>query len=268
MTEQYAFTEFDDEGQMRRYPADAPFIVRDQGAWAADHLARCVINDAAECVRAAGYADAAEKLDALYEEAAALPWAGGWVDTDRDADAAEKLQDILRDAENVEHASIEWDGDSGTVTISVVDAWEFPTVQDLAHDLYEAMGTQTRDSGEDFTTLRDDAPEWCRDVVRTAHGEFMPDDFRYEVIRDAAAAVADGDDPSEWADQSTDIYNGALTAWLASSVYRIAYVDDAVSDFGHSDRGVMGDIALGQMAERREVIESILSALGEMAGDA
>jgi hypothetical protein len=138
------------------------------------------------------------------------------------------------------------------------------TISDKAREAYDWFETAERPDGESFVRTKSEAPEWVTELVQDAHGsEFLPDDWRYEAIRDCLGAIAtdelDADDgPSEWADGYTAVYNGALLSWLSSNLNRIGYVDDAVAELGYSeDRGVMGAIALGQYMEAREVFELV-----------
>lgn len=136
--------------------------------------------------------------------------------------------------------------------------------------------------GETFVCLSDahtlgdsGAVSWVRQLVHDAHGDMLPDDWRYRAIRDALEAIAetdDGDDlddaGAEWSDGYADVYNGQLYAWLGSHLDRAAYVDDAAEQFGYDEgRGVAGLIALGQVAEAREVFDSVRRSLEDRATD-
>ncbi len=48
-----------------------------------------------------------------------------------------------------------------------------------------------RNPNEEIYTLENNAPIELRELVREAHGDFLPDDFRYETICDALSAFAD-----------------------------------------------------------------------------
>lgn len=143
----------------------------------------------------------------------------------------------------------------------------------LAGEAYDAFEHKTRDNGDAFTCLKDDAPEWVHDLVREAHGDMFPDDWRYAAIRSALGAIHDAepsdldDYASEWADSNVDTYNGSRAHWLASNLSRAGYVDEAVEDFGHHEYGVYGDIGLGQYRESEEIFQSIAQSLTERMGD-
>lgn len=143
------------------------------------------------------------------------------------------------------------------------------TIQKLASDLYDALETRRRDNGEAFHTLRDDAPEWMRDAVREAHGDMLPDDWRYGAIKRVACAMADvaededlDDAAHEACDAMVDVYNGTLCTWLASHGARMGYCDEAADEYGYDkERGIIGLMQLGQFAEYREIWSALASAL-------
>ena len=143
------------------------------------------------------------------------------------------------------------------------------SIQDLAQELYDRLETRKRDSGETFVTLTDDAPEWMTEVVHAAHGHFLPDDYRYAWIRDAAEHIAqstdlDADDLMDegmwsWADESVDIYNSDLLRWVSSNLNRISYCDEGSE--GCEDRSLMAMVMQGQAMERRETYGALVEAL-------
>ena len=151
------------------------------------------------------------------------------------------------------------------------------SIQDIAREMSEAFQTKSRDNGDNYVTLRDGSPEWMGEVVRGAHDDMLPDDFRYQVIREAVDAIADAEGSrddirdelaGEFADD-VDIYNHDLTAWLGSHSSRPGYCDEALNEFGReSAEGVMALIGMGQYMERREVFDSVLSSLEQRADTA
>lgn len=136
---------------------------------------------------------------------------------------------------------------------------------ELAGQLYDAM--ETRQRGEDsITVMKDDAPEWVKDLVFAAHGDFGPDDYRYEAIRETAGFLHDNpsidpdDAASEFADDQVDIYNANRYRWLASNLNRAGYVDEATEEFGPAEN-VTDAIGRGQYMELQEVYNSVLQSL-------
>ena len=147
------------------------------------------------------------------------------------------------------------------------------SVQTLASEAAACFETATRgDTGRDedrYTRVRDGAPEWVTELVYAAHGDFFPDDWRYDAIRSALSAIHDDDlsedDAGEWADTNVDAYTGARLAWLASNLNRAFYCDDAVEELGSPETGIIDRIGLGQYAESEEVFQLVYRALEERA---
>ena len=147
-------------------------------------------------------------------------------------------------------------------------------VQQLARDMSAAFEGRVRDSGESFRVLRDGSPQWMTDVAMAAHGDMLPDDWRYSAIEDAAGwiAGADGsadldDEAHAFADANVDVYNADRTAWLSSHLDRAGYVDEAREEYDATDDGIMADIGRGQYVELLEVYTSVLSELRAIADE-
>lgn len=108
---------------------------------------------------------------------------------------------------------------------------------------------------------RSDAPEWLESLVYDAHGDYLPDDWRYSFIVEALRSIQeDGED----AELEADIYNGELLEWLGSNLTRAGYVDEATEEFGYPGN-IMAAIQLGQWQEKQEVLASVLSSLEALA---
>lgn len=142
-------------------------------------------------------------------------------------------------------------------------------IRGLARQAFDAMERCEREDGSQYVRVRDDAPAWVGTLVHAAHGDLLPDDWRYETIRDALAAIADstlGEDYDEahaFADDA-DIYNSDLLAWVGSNLTRGSYVDEAREEYGEP-RDFYHSIQMGQYMERREVFDAVLAALTERA---
>lgn len=151
----------------------------------------------------------------------------------------------------------------------------YPTITAAASALRAAFETKTRDSGATFVTLRSSAEEWMIEAVRDAHGGMLPDDWRYAAIKAVAGSLyEDLDDDADEAtareasyagcDALVDDYTASLTAWLASSVVRVAYCDTAAEEMGHSlaqDNALVRLLQLGQNEEYREIWDSLVTSL-------
>jgi hypothetical protein len=143
-------------------------------------------------------------------------------------------------------------------------------------DLASSFELATRDNGEKYFRLREGHPQWMQDVIRAAHGDMMPDDQRYEMIRDIVGCVNERD-PSEWEDSDTaheicdslvDVYYSGLTAWLASHIDRIGYCDQAAEDMGAVSGDMNQRLMAGQYTEYQEIYYSVVQSVLALAEDA
>lgn len=143
------------------------------------------------------------------------------------------------------------------------------TVQSLANDAFAFFEQRTRENGKTFWCCKDETPQWVKDLVYNAHGDFGPDDWRYEFIWEALSALSclDEDDDPEVLVLEADIYTGELTGWLHSNLQRIGYVDEAVDEYGGASTfdGITNMIMAGQASEKREVLQSVIAFLSERA---
>lgn len=140
-------------------------------------------------------------------------------------------------------------------------------VRGLARAMAARFTRKTRDDGSEFTALTDAADEWMRDVVREAHADMFPNDWRYDAIASAVEFIADEEDYDdridEWVDGACDMYSSDLIAWLASSGYREGYVQEARDEFGDAGESIYDEIVRGQWVEAREVFGLVERALEE-----
>ncbi len=140
------------------------------------------------------------------------------------------------------------------------------TIKTLATEMSAAFVERQRYDGIHPTTkfrcLKDGSPEWMTEVCHTAHGEMMPDDQRYAMIEEAVDAIAECDDIDDARDSlEADIYTHDLTAWLGSRTDRYSYADDAMEEWGSDVKGIIQLLQLGQLAEKHEVFDLVVSAL-------
>jgi len=144
-----------------------------------------------------------------------------------------------------------------------------------AGEAYGWLETAKRDDGETYTRTKDDAPEWVTWLVHEAHGDFLPDDWRYECVRAALGFIHDNnydetaaeDSSADFADEQIDTYSDARLKWLASNLNRHSYVDEAIEEFGYSniaESRILSVIGMGQYMEAREVFDSVVASLREL----
>lgn len=149
------------------------------------------------------------------------------------------------------------------------------TLSTLADEAYNWFETAYRDEARRDETryirLKDGRPEWIHDLVHSAHGDFGPDDWRYECIRAALNAIDEneGDEDShDFADSHVDVYTGARLEWLASNLNRMGYCDEAVSEgLVQADADIAERVGVGQYVEAQEVYGLVLEALQERLDD-
>ncbi len=143
------------------------------------------------------------------------------------------------------------------------------TIQELAMEWLDWFEEIKRDDETISYCCKTEAPVELHELIREVHGDMLPDDYKYEFIVDALEMIADydGDDIEELAyDIEADYYDNDLLNWLNSHSIRSWYVDEAVKDVGHGD-GIMQDIALGQVAEKREVFDIVFNALSKRSDE-
>ncbi len=146
------------------------------------------------------------------------------------------------------------------------------TIRSLASEMSQAFEQGgPRDDGKTFRKLKDGSPQWMTDVCHEAHADMMPDDYRYVFIENAVEAIAesDADDPDSIdnarCEIEADIYTHDLTAWLGSRADRSGYCDEAAEDQGEGFKEIIPFIQAGQVLEKEEVFQLVLSALEKLA---
>jgi hypothetical protein len=139
------------------------------------------------------------------------------------------------------------------------------TVNELAKEALGWFITDTRDNGEEFVKTKEGRPDWLRNLIFTAHGGMMPDDYRYKFIENSLQYIADQDEDADDLDCpeiEADSYTSELTKWLHSRNDRVCYLTEALEEYEIKD----GFQALqeAQLREREEVYHSVLSSLREL----
>jgi len=134
---------------------------------------------------------------------------------------------------------------------------ETQTVQQLAADALTHLEFR---SDRQAWFRKDDAPEWVADLCMVAHGDYLPDDYRYEFIVKVLDAIAEADDPEDAiCDLESDPYTANLTRWLASNINRVEYLTDAMAE-SPFDNG-FNLLAYAQQLEIDEVFGLVLQFL-------
>lgn len=134
------------------------------------------------------------------------------------------------------------------------------TLETLAAEANRMLTSKTRGDRRIVVPV-DDAPEWFTDLCHHAHGDMMPDDWRYEFIEDALCQLENGEEDARDVDDAYPYTHDRLN-WLASRADRSGYVDEAASELGRPDT-FDGEIALGMWWEMREVLGLVREKLEE-----
>jgi len=139
------------------------------------------------------------------------------------------------------------------------------STQQKAKEYLEWFETKKRDNGEAFICTKDGRPSELTELIHAAHGDFMPDNYRYEMIQESLYILANLDDSDdgqimERLDSCIPVYNGELTAWLASNCYRIEYVNEAVAEYDDSN-DIINNIMRGYYKESEEVFYSVKESI-------
>jgi hypothetical protein len=143
------------------------------------------------------------------------------------------------------------------------------SIKKLAETALNCFEVRTRDNGNTYYCRKDGSPEWIQDMIHDAHGDMLPDDYRYGFVYDALNIIVEADcagDRLEGLDNSVDIYTSDLTSWLNSRTDRYSYVDQAIEEFGPFD-SVISSISAGQLKEREEVFYSVLEFLKDLSDE-
>lgn len=138
------------------------------------------------------------------------------------------------------------------------------TIQEVAGEAAGWFEGATRPDGSSFRRVKDGAPEWVTELVRSAHGDFLPEDWRYDKIEDALNYIAGADDPedsADFADSAVDVYTSDRISWLASNLRRASYCDEGASNLGGAESDVIAMIGLGQYEEAGEIYGLVLQEL-------
>jgi len=144
------------------------------------------------------------------------------------------------------------------------------TIQTLARELSAALVHGKRTDGSEYVFLGD-APkhQWMRDVIRTVHGDKLPDDTTYKFIERCADAIAEADQGTEPMDSiyeiESDIYTHELTAWLHARADHLAYVDEVIEEIGRACIGSASDLLMAAQAKQiQEVGSALVSELEKL----
>lgn len=140
------------------------------------------------------------------------------------------------------------------------------TTIEKAEAISKAMEGKKRSDETEFVCLKDDSPEWMKDVIRTVHGDKLPDDTTYRFIEMAIDAIADCGDEDEIEERlfelEPDVYTSDLTEWLHARNDHVYYLTEALEEYDLHD-GFQA-LSVAQAKHIQEVAFDTLRAIEEM----
>lgn len=144
---------------------------------------------------------------------------------------------------------------------------EFKAISNTAQNIYNHFEQMERLNKDVIWKLKSGSPQWMKDLCREAHGDMMPDDWRYEFIVEALGALSDHRNYDNARESiEPDVYTHDLRKWFASRLDRSSYVDQYREEFGgEGDTDAM--IAGGQLVEKWEVFDAVFSAIEKLCED-
>lgn len=130
--------------------------------------------------------------------------------------------------------------------------------KDVVEEVYVDLYEKDTSNGKIWTARGE---KWM-ELYHEAHGDMLPDNWRYKMIVDVIQALRDVDDIEgvdtvELLDGLVPVYTNELLEWLASRNDRVGYVDAARECYGTMDT-VMSEIMSGYMGELEEVYTLIV----------
>lgn len=137
------------------------------------------------------------------------------------------------------------------------------TIQELAQEYLTYFERKEGENGLPSYTWKDGTPKALRDLIQEAHGDMMPNDYKYNFVVDALETIAQELDEDSI---EADIYNRDLLNWLASHLDRPGYCDQYAEEYGVDSKNfsIINIISGGQYLEKMEVYRSVLSSLEEI----
>lgn len=138
-------------------------------------------------------------------------------------------------------------------------------LQKLADETRNQFVQGKRDNGDSYWYRESSEQDWIYEMCHKAHGDMLPDDWRYAFIVEALDALAESEDPDD-IKLEADIYTQSLTNWLASRADRYSYCDEAAEEFGQP-LTMIEMLQFGQAYEKREVLDAVRSFLEGMIDD-
>jgi hypothetical protein len=138
--------------------------------------------------------------------------------------------------------------------------------------LSSAFELRTRSDASTYLALSDGTADWIREAVRLSHNGELPNDSRYELIRDAAAAISDQhftdieEARSAVFELSTDLvpsYTSELLQWFSANTSRLCDCDDCLEQSGDRIFSVSAALELGYRSAAEDVLNTLITEIDE-----
>lgn len=136
--------------------------------------------------------------------------------------------------------------------------------------LLSSFERSSRASGSEFLKLSSGSPQWMTDAIREAHDGELPNDSRYELIRDCIQALSDdGVESQEEAleaslELSRDLvptFTGELLQWFSVMPCRLGDCDEALDQGRVLELNSYEILSEGFRLAAEEVISSLADSL-------
>ncbi len=137
-----------------------------------------------------------------------------------------------------------------------------PDLSDIAKDARRFFTQKAHKPDETFYCMGEltASEDWIKDMVHAAHGDMLPDDYKYEFIVGALDILSSEGDPERAVESiEPDVYTANLTKWLASNNSRLEYLDQVLEDNGGVS--AFDALAYAQLNEAVEVFDVVVDCL-------
>ena len=138
--------------------------------------------------------------------------------------------------------------------------------------LSSSFELRTRSDASTYLALSDGTADWIREAVRLSHNGELPNDSRYELIRDASVAISDQqftdieEARSAVFDLSADLlptYSSDLLEWFSANTSRLCDCDDYLEQSGDSVSSVSAALELGYRFAVEDVLNALITEIDE-----
>lgn len=136
--------------------------------------------------------------------------------------------------------------------------------------LLSSLERSSRDDGSKYWSLSSSSPDWVIDAIREAHDGELPNDSRYELIRDCLQALSDDGVESleEALDASLDLsrdlvptHTSELLRWFSDMPRRLGDCDEALNQGRVLELTSYEILSEGFRLAAEEVISSLADSL-------